>query len=157
MRNTTVKIKQELFPEFVKLVRKQWEKGGEKYAGDDKKEFTDIICDTVGAEWILGTMMKYIGRIKNGDKRAPEDIIKVATYAFIYWIKMFTKEEQHKENPHTYTYKLPDVSMADLLTFRRELEKNLQQYVLPYCPEWWKGGNPWITVTMSPNQKETLN
>ena len=95
--------------------------------------------------------MKYIGRIKNGDKRAPEDIIKVATYAFIYWIKMFTKEnkknpcttfikeEPSKKNSYTHIYKFPkDISYECLLKFRKELEKDVQQYTIPYCPGWWK-------------------
>ena len=92
MRSTNIRLKEKYFPLFSALVKEQLEKGAKKYAGNEDAEWTDVICSVAGSQWILGTILKYVGRIANGDSRAKEDIVKIATYAYLYWLKMFSEE-----------------------------------------------------------------
>lgn len=57
MRNTTVELKNKLFPVFTKLMQDEYIHGGLKYAGNETMEWTDIICEKVGVGWILGTFV----------------------------------------------------------------------------------------------------
>lgn len=100
---TSIKIKREGFDKFVELIRNQFEHGGAKYGAPDEntREFTDLICDSFpgdsGVDWVLGTMMKYLGRFKNF--RREKDLLKVATYCYIAWLKFgFHLEEKHDED-----------------------------------------------------------
>lgn len=98
---TTVKVKRENVEVFFRLIKNQFEHGGEKYAGDDNREFTDLICDAFpgdsGVDWVLGTMMKYLGRFKHF--RREKDLLKVATYCYIIWLKFgFHIEDDHDED-----------------------------------------------------------
>jgi hypothetical protein len=97
MRDTNIKLKREYLPLFVKLMQEQLMKGAQKYANNEKREFTDIICNAVGAkQFILGTIMKYCGRILNDDPRQAEDIVKIATYAYLLWLKLYSEKEEEK-------------------------------------------------------------
>jgi hypothetical protein len=103
VHDTDIKTKQEYWPKFAELMANQFNHGGEKYAlgGVDSKETTDWVCEicpgVTGADWILGTMAKYIGRFKNF--RRERDILKIATYCFILWLKMgYHLEEHHDED-----------------------------------------------------------
>ena len=85
--NTSVKQKKELWPEFVKACESQWLCGGDRYKLSENKEFTDLVCEAVGNIWIGGTIIKYVGELKN-EKPMPEvDFFKIAVWAFIWWIK----------------------------------------------------------------------
>jgi len=88
MRDTTIQLKREKFKEFCELIRQQFEEGAGKYSGNNEREATDFMTD-YDPLYILVTMMKYLWRIRNGDKRASEDIIKIATYAYIWWLKNY--------------------------------------------------------------------
>ena len=94
---------EELFEEFMKGHVSQWEGGGKRYAYNDEKEWTDVICETVGNQWIGGNIIKYAGEIQNelnqGEKAPEVDFLKIAVYAFIYWIK------EYKEKYTTVTKK----------------------------------------------------
>jgi hypothetical protein len=93
MRNTNLKIKEKYFPLFVSQIRDQLMKGAKKYAQSDEKEWTDLICDAVGTkEYIIGCIMKYSGRIVNGDPRQEEDVFKIATYAYLLWLKLYAPD-----------------------------------------------------------------
>jgi len=97
--DTNVRIKEALLPVFVDLIKNQCLKGGNKYALGNEREWTDLICEAFGTkEFILSNIMKYSGRIKNGDSRAPEDVIKIGTYAFLLWVKEYA--EPPKPKPH---------------------------------------------------------
>ena len=49
------------------------------------REATDIIVDAWGQEWVLGTMNKYLYRF--AQKQREKDLLKLATYAYILWLK----------------------------------------------------------------------
>ena len=70
---------------FFGLIDNQFSFGGTKYAHDKKKESTDCLFDDFGKGWLYGTMAKYCKRIKN--LKRERDILKIATYCFIIWLK----------------------------------------------------------------------
>ena len=75
------------------LVRKQLAEGADKYANSEEKEATDLICDFVGTkQFILGNIIKYAARILNGDPRQEIDTAKIATYAFLLWVKLYAPD-----------------------------------------------------------------
>ncbi len=89
--NTSLRRKVEEWPTFVEACRSQWECGGTRYALSEDKEFTDLVCEAAGNQWIGGTIIKYVGEIINARRAgeaAPEvDFFKVAVYAFLWWLK----------------------------------------------------------------------
>ena len=70
---------------FVELVKDQFQYGGKKYAHSKSKEVTDILIDSYGPNWLLGTIDKYCYRYKNLARE--RDLLKIATYQFIIWLK----------------------------------------------------------------------
>lgn len=99
--NTNIETKKNNIDKFFQLIRNQFEHGGEKYQLNSEKEFTDQICETFpgisGVDWVLGTMMKYLGRYKNFGRE--KDLLKIATYCYILWLKGgFHLLEQHDED-----------------------------------------------------------
>lgn len=99
--NTGLTVKRDNFEKFVKLISNQFEHGGEKYVLAEDKEMTDWICEfspgESGVDWILQTMAKYIGRFKNF--QLEKDLLKIATYAYICWIKLgFHLQDEHNED-----------------------------------------------------------
>lgn len=70
---------------FNDLIFDQFTYGGKKYAKDDTRESTDVLVDRYSVLWLLGTMDKYCFRYKNLQRE--RDILKIATYAFILWLK----------------------------------------------------------------------
>lgn len=99
--STNIEQKRKHFPEFVELIKNQFNHGGDKYKSTSVKEFTDVICDAFpgesGVDWVLGTCMKYLGRYKNFGRE--KDLLKVATYMYILWLKGgFHLLEQHDED-----------------------------------------------------------
>jgi hypothetical protein len=99
--NTNIETKKNNFPKFAEFIGNQFDHGGEKYALNENKEFTDQICETFpgssGVDWVLGTMMKYLGRYKNFGRE--KDLLKIATYCYILWLKGgFHLEETHDED-----------------------------------------------------------
>ena len=98
---TNIKEKQENYDKFVELIKNQFWHGGDKYKLNDTKEFTDGICEMfpgmTGVDWVLGTMLKYLGRYKNFGRE--KDLLKIATYCYILWLKGgYHKEENHDED-----------------------------------------------------------
>jgi len=88
--STGISQKRVNFPAFARLITRQFDHGGDKYATKLKeKEFTDLICEAFpgdsGVDWVLGTCMKYMGRYQNF--RREKDLLKVATYMYILWLK----------------------------------------------------------------------
>ena len=70
---------------FDELIRDQFEYGGKKYALNNVRESTDELFDKHGKNWLFGTMDKYTYRFQTlGRER---DILKIATYAYIVWLK----------------------------------------------------------------------
>lgn len=102
--NTSIKQKEKLWPAFVAACESQWKCGGDRYALTEDKEFTDLVCEAAGNEWIGGTIIKYVGEIINTKKHegaVPEvDLMKIAVYAFIWWLKEqenFTQRDKGEE------------------------------------------------------------
>ena len=85
--NTSIKQKKEMWPIFIKACESQWLCGGDRYALAEGKEFTDLICEAVGNEWIGGNIIKYVGEIKNTQPRPEVNFFKMAVWAFLWWIK----------------------------------------------------------------------
>lgn len=101
MYNTNIKAKKENFDKFSNLIKNQFIHGGDKYALSDEREFTDSICEftpgNTGVDWILGTIMKYLGRFKNFQRE--KDLLKIVTYCYLIWIKMgYHLNEEHDED-----------------------------------------------------------
>ena len=69
---------------FLNILDRQFTGCATKYAFSENSEWTDVITMYV-PYWVEGTILKYLGRLKvYGRER---DLIKVATYCFILWIK----------------------------------------------------------------------
>jgi hypothetical protein len=99
--NTNIDQKREHYEKFSQLIKNQFEHGGDKYKGNGEEEFTDLICRSFpgecGVDWVLGTMMKYLGRYKNFGRE--KDLLKVATYCYIIWLKGgFHINQEHDED-----------------------------------------------------------
>ena len=92
----------QLYYKFAKLLRNQFENAAQnKYQLNEDKEMTDLICEFTpgisGIDWILSTIFKYLGRIKNN--RQEKDFLKIGTYIYIGWLKMgFHLNENHNED-----------------------------------------------------------
>jgi len=101
IHNTNLETKKENFDEFAELIKNQFMHGGDKYSLNQEREFTDAICEFVpgetGTDWILGTIMKYLGRFKNFQRE--KDLLKISTYCYIIWLKCgFHLKEEHDED-----------------------------------------------------------
>lgn len=70
---------------FYKLIKNQFVYGGQKYAQTETKEATDVLFDDFGKGWLLGTIAKYVKRYSNLARE--RDLLKIATYMFILWLK----------------------------------------------------------------------
>lgn len=105
--NTSVKQKEQYWPIFIKACESQWRGGGNRYALEDDKEFTDLVCEAGGKEgdnWILQNIIKYCGEIMNTYRHEgaiPEvNCFKIAVYSFLFWIKKqgkFTNRDKGEE------------------------------------------------------------
>jgi hypothetical protein len=88
--NTNTETKAKEWSKFAKLIEDQFRHGGEKYKLGENKEATDWVCEgfpgETGADWMLGTMAKYLMRFKNFKRE--RDLLKMANYCFLIWIKM---------------------------------------------------------------------
>lgn len=71
---------------FSHWVYDQFAYGGVKYASTAAKEGTDILVEDFGWQWLFGTQAKYVMRFKNTHRE--KDILKIATYFFIDWLKL---------------------------------------------------------------------
>ena len=85
--NTNLALKKALWPRFVEKCEKQIESGGKRYALTDRKEATDLICEAVGNEWIIGNIIKYLLEFKNDPMKIEQNFYKIAVWAFILWIR----------------------------------------------------------------------
>lgn len=70
---------------FIELVKDQFTYGGRKYALNNERESTDVLFETYGANWLFGTMAKYIYRFNNLARE--RDLLKIACYCYILWLK----------------------------------------------------------------------
>jgi len=99
--NTSVRLKKKFWPQFIKACESQWQGGGIRYALKEDKEFTDLVCEAVGTEWIGGNILKYTGEIINeyraGNSVPEQNFFKIAVYAFIWWLK-FLDENVSQED-----------------------------------------------------------
>ena len=101
--HTNIEVKKKYYEQFSNLIKNQFWHGGDKYKlkGFDDREATDIISSVFGGEtefdWVLGTMMKYLFRLKNFQRE--KDLLKVATYCYILWLKQGNYlNENHDED-----------------------------------------------------------
>ena len=108
-----------LFEEFMKGHVSQWEGGGTRYAYNDEKEWTDVICEKVGNKWIGGNIIKYAGEtyneVRQGNKAPEVNLMKIAVYAFIWWIKEYKETYTTVLNKRKYYEEFK-------LKFRTELD-----------------------------------
>jgi predicted translin family RNA/ssDNA-binding protein len=97
LRNTNLTVKKEQFSNFFGKIEEQLTYGGTKYANFNPlfpdKEATDFIVDCY-PEFVESTMMKYLLRFKM--QKREEDLFKIATYAYILWLKYFTGESREE-------------------------------------------------------------
>jgi len=74
------------FEIFSKCIEDQFKYGGKKYAStSETKEATDILFDTFGHSWLVGTMCKYVFRYRNLARS--RDMFKIATYCYLVYLK----------------------------------------------------------------------
>ena len=85
--NTNPKLKEEMWPKFVEACESQWICGGDRYKLGGNKEFTDIVCEVAGNQWVAGNIVKYVGEINNTEPKPEVNFFKIAVYAFIWWLK----------------------------------------------------------------------
>ena len=71
--------------QFVELIEDQFTYGGKKYGLNANRESTDVLFDRHGKNWLFGTVDKYTFRYSN--LKRERDILKIATYMFIIWLK----------------------------------------------------------------------
>ena len=100
-KNTDIETKRKYWPEFAKFMENQFKFGGKKYQLSENKEISDWVCELspgkTGADWIMQTICKYSGRFINF--KLERDLFKIATYAFIMWLKMgFHLQHKHDED-----------------------------------------------------------
>ena len=102
--DTNIKMKKRMWPQFVKGCVSQWIGGGKRYALSENKEFTDLVTEAVGNDWILGNIIKYCGEMinekKQGHKIPEVNLFKIVSWSFIYWLKEagnFTKRDKGEE------------------------------------------------------------
>ena len=85
------------FEEFTELMKTLALQGTEKYSGAEtnQKETIDIIPDVLGEEgytnFVLGDLLKRIIRFKN--QRRERDLVKIALWAYLLWMRLFPKQE----------------------------------------------------------------
>jgi len=101
--DTNIQQKRKHFKKFSKLIENQFNHGGVKYEVSKTKELSDMICEMFpgdcGVDYVLGTIMKYVGRYKNFGRE--KDLLKIATYSYILWLKgefYNLKKEDHEED-----------------------------------------------------------
>lgn len=103
---TSLKIKRKNFPVFMKLIEDQFNFAGEiKYQLQEDKEMIDLVCELVpgdtGVDWVIGTILKYLGRFKNTAHE--KDLLKIATYCYIMWLQMgFHLQRSHDKDEEEY-------------------------------------------------------
>ena len=85
--NTSIELKKKLWSKFIKSCESQWMVGGDRYRLSKDKEFTDLVCEVAGNQWIGGNIVKYVGEIINTEPRPEANFLKIAVYAFLWWIK----------------------------------------------------------------------
>ena len=91
--NTSIELKEKLWPAFIAACESQWRGGGERYALAKDKEFTDLVCEVAGNEWVGGNIVKYVGEIINTTPRPEVNFYKIAVYAFVWWLKEYENME----------------------------------------------------------------
>jgi hypothetical protein len=85
--NTSIELKKKLWTKFIKSCESQWMVGGDRYRLSKDKEFTDLVCEVAGNKWIGGNIVKYVGEIINTEPKPEANFLKIAVYAFIWWLK----------------------------------------------------------------------
>jgi hypothetical protein len=87
--NTNIKLKKQYWKYFSNIIEKQFSHGGKKYALTEDMEATDVVCmmnpGKTGVDWVLQTIAKYAFRFIMF--RRERDLIKIATYCYIAWLK----------------------------------------------------------------------
>jgi hypothetical protein len=114
--STGIRTKRANWPDFARLISRQFEHGGEKYALDNQedKEFTDLVCEASpgksGFDWVLQTIIKYCGRYIQFQRE--KDLLKIATYAYIAWLKsgghLKSSHDEDTRRDGTATSPLPE-------------------------------------------------
>lgn len=79
--------------DFFSAMEQELDNGEEKYGeGDGTLEF----IRGIDPNFELGAIAKYISRIAHGDSRSETDIVKVATYAYLYWLRHYHASPDRK-------------------------------------------------------------
>lgn len=129
-----------MFKVFEKLIRDQFEYGGAKYSYDNNKEATDLLFDTYGYCWLIGTIAKYTYRYTNVERE--RDLLKISAYMYIIWLKrgfhlnlngllkvIDTNLQNKKDNFDKFISKVKTntksltVTIDNIMTIRNILEK----------------------------------
>lgn len=109
----------ELLSNFIEACKSQWVSGGKRYALEENKEYTDLVCEVAGNIWIGGNIIKYAGEIYNAkrfNEPIPEvDFFKITVYSFLWWLKEFKSMNTGVERKNKYWNKY-------LLGVTRELD-----------------------------------
>jgi len=121
----------ESIKKFSELISNQFMHGGSKYALYGDKEFTDLVCEfqpgETGSDWILQTMIKYLGRFKNFQRE--KDFLKIACYCFIIYLKMgFHLHEQFTDIYNTGL----ETKTSNYPAFEKELSDKITSFKESY-------------------------
>jgi len=85
--NTSIKQKEEYWPQFAEACISQWQGGGDRYALSPDKEYTDLICEVVGNSFCGSQILKQTGELINVNPKPEVSFFKIAVWAFIWWLK----------------------------------------------------------------------
>jgi len=106
------KLKQEIAT-FTVLVKDQFVYGGKKYALEKKRESTDLLFDDFGANWLYGTIAKYLFRFHNLQRE--RDLLKIACYSYILWLKRGFFIDDKREVPVDTNIKIKEMFFEEFI------------------------------------------
>lgn len=111
---------------FFELISNQFMHGGDKYALQGDKEFTDLVCQVsaghTGSDWIIQTMVKYLGRFKNLQRE--KDFLKIACYCYIIYLKTGCQFEEENVSGKVYNTGL-DTKKDNYELFEKKLRSTI--------------------------------
>ncbi len=116
---------------FTMLVKDQFVYGGKKYALEKKRESTDLLFDDFGANWLYGTIAKYLFRFQNLQRE--RDLLKIACYSYILWLKRGFFIDDRREVPIDTNIKIKEVFFEEFINKVREFILDKYLYRNNYC------------------------
>ncbi|MFA5398088.1 MAG: hypothetical protein WC346_18895 [Methanogenium sp.] len=156
--NTSLAVKKENFDKFAELISNQFNHGGEKYQLSADKEMTDLVCELVpgdtGVDWVLGTMLKYLGRFKNFERE--KDLLKIATYCLHKDTELLTLEGWKTIKEIVQIEDATPVATLNLSKNEVEYQAPLQYICIPFKGMLYGQKNRFLDLAVTPDHNLLL-